>query len=164
MERGMPKDFQIKRAGSQDAQAVRQLVREAYAKWVPVIGREPMPMKADYDRAVQEHEIDLLYVDGSLVALIEIITKPDHLFIENLAVAPEHQGRGLGRHLLSHAEQKARDAKLPKLCLLTSQAFEANIRLYESVGFRIDRTEPFMGGTTVYMSKAIAELPSATLV
>jgi ribosomal protein S18 acetylase RimI-like enzyme len=147
---------QIKRAGSQDAQVVRRLVREAYAKWVPILGREPMPMKADYERAIQEHEIDLLYVDGRLVALIEIIMNSDHLFIENVAVAPEHQGQGLGRHLLSHAEQKARSAKLAKLCLLTSQAFEANIRLYESVGFHIDRTEPFMGGTTVYMSKAIA--------
>lgn len=148
--------WRIKRAGPRDAQVVRHLVREAYAKWVPVLGREPMPMKADYDRAVREHEIDLLYADGHLAALIEIVTNNDHLFIENVAVAPAHQGQGLGRYLLSHAEQKAKSAKLAKLCLLTSQAFEANIRLYESVGFHIDRTEPFMGGTTVYMSKAIA--------
>jgi ribosomal protein S18 acetylase RimI-like enzyme len=148
MECEMPKAShgEIKRAESQDAEAVRRLVRKAYAQWVPVIGREPMPMKADYQKAVREHEIDLLYVDGSLVALIEVIVNPDHLFIENIAVAPEHQGGGLGRRLLNHAEQKAINAKLAKLCLLTNQAFEANIRLYESVGFFIDRTEPFAGG------------------
>jgi ribosomal protein S18 acetylase RimI-like enzyme len=147
--------IQITRASSQDAQTVRQLVREAYAKWVPVIGREPMPMQADYERAVREHEIDLLHADGQLVALIEIIMHPDHLFIENIAVAPDHQGRGLGHHLLAHAEQKAANAGLTKIGLLTSQAFEANIRLYQSVGFHIDRTEPFMGGTTVHMSKTL---------
>ncbi len=44
-----------------------------------------------------------------------------------------------------------------ELRLLTNQAFATNIRLYESAGFHIDRTEPFAGGgTTVYMSKAIA--------
>ncbi len=153
---------EIKRAGSPDAQVVRRLVREAYAKWVPVLGREPMPMQADYERAVREHEIDLLYADGRLVALIEIIMHSDHLFIENVAVAPEHHGQGFGRYLLDHAERKARGAKLAKLCLLTAQAFEANIRLYQSLGYQIDRTEPFKGGTTVYMSKAIAvsDLPA----
>lgn len=154
---------QIKRAGPQDAEAVRRLVREAYAQWVPMLGREPMPMKADYERAVREHEVDLLYANGLLVALIEVIVNSDHLFIENVAVAPEYQGQGLGRQLLSYAEQKARNEKFAKLCLLTNQAFESNIRLYESAGFHIDRTEPFPGGgTTVYMSKAIAthDLPS----
>ena len=87
-------------------------------------------------------------------------TKQSHLLkrdlAENIAVLPQYQGQGLGRHLLSHAEEKVRKATLRELRLLTNQAFAANIRLYESVGFRIDRTEPFAGGgTTVYMSKTI---------
>lgn len=148
--------MQIKRARAEDAQAVLYLVREAYARWVPVIGREPMPMKVDYDQAIREHEIDLLHDDGELLALIETIANPDHLFIENIAVAPAHQGKGLGRRLLAHAQGKAIEAKLPQLRLLTNAAFEANVRLYQSVGFQIDRTEPFMGGTTVHMSKVLA--------
>jgi len=147
---------QISRATAQDAEAVRLLVRRAYAKWVPVLGREPLPMKADYDRAIREHAIDLVWADGQLAALIETILAPDHLFIENIAVAPECQGQGLGRRLMTHAEQQARGAGRAEIRLLTSAAFEANIRLYQFVGFRIDRVEPFMGGTTVYMSKAIA--------
>lgn len=150
-------EMRIERARPQDIEAVRRLVREAYAQWVPVIGREPMPMQADYDRAVRDHEIDLLYAGEDLVALIEVIVNSDHLFIENVAVVPHRQGQGLGRHLLRHAEEKAKTAGLNELRLLTNQAFAANVRLYESVGFRIDRTEPFAGGgTTVYMSKAIA--------
>ena len=38
----------LRRAGPDDAGAIRSLTRAAYAKWVPVIGREPMPMQADY--------------------------------------------------------------------------------------------------------------------
>jgi GNAT superfamily N-acetyltransferase len=60
-------------------------------------------MKADYERAVQDHEIDLLYVDDDLVALIEVIVNPDHLFIENVAVVPHRQGQGLGHHLKAKA-------------------------------------------------------------
>jgi len=125
---------------------VRRVVREAYAQWIPVIGREPMPMKADYERAVRDHEIDLLYADDDLVGLIEVVANSDHLFIENIAVVPRRQGQGLGRRLLRHTEDRARKTNLGELRLLTNQAFQANIRLYESVGFRIDRTEPFSGG------------------
>lgn len=154
----MPKlpHLTIRRAGPADAAAVRSLTRDAYAQWIPVIGREPLPMKADYEKAVREHEIDLLYAGEQLVALIEIIPAADHLYIENVAVSPEHQGKGLGRHLLHHAEAKAGNAGLAELRLLTNQAFATNVRLYQSVGFRIDRTELFPNGSTaVFMSKLL---------
>jgi ribosomal protein S18 acetylase RimI-like enzyme len=156
MESDMTDLPQIRRATATDATAVRQLVRDAYAKWVPIMGREPMPMLADYDLAVREHEVDLAYVGGALAAIIEVIVHPDHLFIENVAVAPTYQGRGLGRYLMAHAETRAKGLGLPQLRLLTGQVMEGNIRLYQSLGFQIDRTEPFRGGFTVYVSKDIA--------
>lgn len=45
--------LQLRRATAADAANVRALARAAYAKWVPLIGREPIPMTADYDRAPQ---------------------------------------------------------------------------------------------------------------
>lgn len=146
----------IRRATAADAALVRDLVRAAYAKWVPVIGREPRPMTADYARAVREHAIDLLLMGDEVRGLIEMAMHPDHLWIENVAVTPAHHGQGLGRILLAHAEAVARAAALRELRLLTNGAFTANIALYERVGYRIDRDEPFMGGITVYMSKPLA--------
>ena len=147
----------LRRATPSDAPAVRQLVRDAYAKWVPIFGREPSPMKADYDVAVREHEVDLAYVGGQLAALVEMIVKPDHLFIENLAVSPSHQGRGLGRRLIAHAEAQARELGLPSLQLLTGELMQSNVTLYQSLGFQIDRKEPFMGGYDIYMSKDLVQ-------
>lgn len=135
-----------------DAADIKAIVRAAYARWVPVIGREPLPMRADYDKAVAEHPFDLA-VDGGL---IETVAHDDHIWIENIAVAPEAQGRGIGRLLLEWAEAKAREAGRHELRLLTNGAFEANVSLYARLGYTIDREEPFMNGTTVYMSKRIA--------
>lgn len=147
--------MQLRAASPADVPAISALVRAAYAKWIPLIGREPLPMRADYEAAVREHAIELLYDNGELVGLIETIVNPDHLFIENVAVRPQSQGHGFGRRLLAHAEDKARALGLGELRLLTNGAFEANIRLYEANGYRIDRRENFMGGVTVHMSLRI---------
>jgi ribosomal protein S18 acetylase RimI-like enzyme len=138
-----------------DAGAILALTREAYSKWVPVIGREPLPMTADYDEAVRKHRIELLYVDGQLAAVIEMIPESDHLLIENIAVAPTFQNRGLGRGLLAHAEQVAASLKYPVIRLYTNKLFAGNVRLYQRVGYRVDREEEFLGGITVYMSKLV---------
>jgi ribosomal protein S18 acetylase RimI-like enzyme len=143
----------VRRAGSEDAAAVRALTRAAYAKWVPVIGREPTPMTADYDRIVQTDPIDLLLADGELVALVWMVPHPDHLLIENLATAPAHQGCGYGRRLLAHAETFTNTLGLPETRLYTNRLFTANVELYLRYGYRIDREEAFWGGVKVHMSK-----------
>jgi ribosomal protein S18 acetylase RimI-like enzyme len=145
----------IRRAGPADAAAIRELTRSAYAKWVPLIRREPIPMTADYDRAVREHMIDLLFIDAELVALIETVTRADHLLIENVAVAPAFQGRGYGRLLLDHAERLAASHRLPELRLYTNKQFVTNIAIYRRLGYAIDREEPFRGGFIVHMSKTV---------
>ena len=139
-----------------DAAAIKAVVREAYAKWVPVIGREPLPMRADYDKAVREHQFELAIEDGRIVGLIETIAHDDHIWIENVAVTPEAQGRGIGRQLLDSVERTAVEAGLRELRLLTNGAFKANVSLYKRQGYAVDREEPFMNGTTVYMSKRLA--------
>ncbi len=148
--------LELRRAGAADASAVRQLTREAYAKWVPLIGREPKPMVADYAEAVRHHFIDMLYLDGELAGLIETIPEVDHLLIENLAVAPAFQGRGVGQHLLAHAEALTASLGHGEIRLYTNKRFAANVAFYLKRGYRLDREEAFTGGVMVHMSKRLA--------
>ena len=152
----MAETLRFRPATRDDVDAIRELVRAAYARWVPVIGREPMPMRVDYAAALAEHDFDLLCEGDEIVGLIETEHRPDHLWIENVAVRVDRQGEGLGHRLLAWAEKRAEIAGTGQLRLLTNEAFTSNVKLYRSVGYRIDRTEPFhLGGTTVYMSKKI---------
>ncbi|RJT37264.1 N-acetyltransferase [Mesorhizobium waimense] len=148
--------IQFRPAEPADAAAIRDIVRAAYARWVPVIGREPLPMRADYDKAVREHQFDLAVEKDEIVGLIETMRHDDHIWIENVAVAPQAQGRGIGRLLLDSAEHKAVEAGCAELRLLTNGAFEANVLLYRKHGYTVDREEEFMNGMTVYMSKRLA--------
>ena len=147
----------LRHAAPADAAAVRDLTRAAYAKWVPVLGREPKPMAADYDAAVRDHIVDMLHLDGELAALIEMRPEADHLLIVNVAVSPAHQGRGCGRALLAHAEEFARSLGLGKMRLYTSARLTENVTLYERVGYKVDREEEASPrlGVFVYMSKPL---------
>jgi GNAT superfamily N-acetyltransferase len=147
--------LELRQALGTDASAIRELTREAYAKWVPVIGREPKPMTADYAEALRKHRIDLLYLDGTLAALIETISEPDHLLIENVAVSPAFQGRGLGRKLIAHAEQLAGSLGHNEIKLYTNKLFAENLQFYRKLGYRVDREEEFKGGFVVHMSKPV---------
>lgn len=149
----------LRQAVAADAAAIRALTREAYAKWVAVTGREPLPMRVDYDEAVRTHRFDLLYEDGALVALIETALEPkpapDHLLIVNVAVSPSFQKRGFGRKLLAHAETLARSGGFGEIRLYTNSLMTPNIALYESLGYRIDREEGEVPRIQVHMSKSI---------
>jgi N-acetylglutamate synthase-like GNAT family acetyltransferase len=146
----------LRRATLADATTIRDLTRQAYAKWVPLIGREPRPMTVNYDRAVVDHMIDLYEIDGDAVALIEVVPQAQHLLIENIAVRPDHQGKRIGEFLLSHAEVIARSLHLAELRLYTNAAFISNIEFYARCGFQEFHRELFpAGGVTVHMKKMI---------
>lgn len=145
----------MRQAAPADAALLREITREAYARWVPVIGREPLPMQADYGQAVTRHRFDLIGHGPEAVGLIETRIEPDHLWIENVAVRPNFQGLGLGRYLLGHAESLARAAGLQDLRLLTNEAFADNVAIYQRLGYAVERTEAFMGGTTLYLHKRL---------
>ena len=156
----MTQSLPLRRAEPADASAIDALTQAAYAKWVPILGRKPLPMTADYDVAVREHRIDLMEEASGLVALIEMALEPDHLLIVNLAVSPDAQGQGLGSMLLQHAEHIARELGRPELRLYTNRLMAPNIALYARRGYAVDREEPYAeGGVTVHMSKRLAALP-----
>ena len=152
----------VRRATIADAVTVRELTRAAYAKWVPLLGREPRPMTADYDAVLREHLVDLLHLGGEAVALIELAPKADHLLIVNVAVAPTYQGKGYGRALMAHAEEVARSRNLSQMRLYTNALFAENLRLYSRLGYRVDREEQHpQFGVAVHMSKRLVAIADA---
>ncbi|WP_395678243.1 GNAT family N-acetyltransferase [Inquilinus sp.] len=146
---------EIRRAQAEEAEAIRALVRRAYAKWIISIGVEPKPMRADYARALAEHEIWAIDGIHGCIALIELKPEPDHLLIVNVAVDPGHQGRGLGRRLLDFAEREAQRRTLAELRLYTNIRMSENRALYASRGYRETHQEQRGEHTIVHMAKPI---------
>jgi GNAT superfamily N-acetyltransferase len=125
----------IRPALPDDAAAVAACVREAYAGYVERIGREPAPMAADYAALIAAGEVWAAREHGVLVGVLVLRPRPPALFVENVAVLPARQGRGLGRALLAFAEEHARDAGLTEVTLYTNERMTENLRFYPALGY-----------------------------
>lgn len=149
----------IRPARPEEAAALRALARAAYARWVPVIGREPAPMADDYAARVaagQAFVLEAAAPDGRILGFAVLEDAPDGvLLLDNVAIAPQEQGKGLGRVLIAFAEAEARRRGQRRLRLYTHVAMEANIRLYERLGF-IETHRAMQGAfCRVYMEKRL---------
>ena len=146
----------LRRATGADARSITELVADAYRPYEPLIGRTPMPMLTHYGEAVREHEVWVLEAAGTLVGVIELEPRPDHLWIENVAVSPRWQGRGFGRLLLRHAEAEARGRGLEEVGLLTNERYLDNIAMYTRYGYRETDRVPYQGTDLVSFRKRLS--------
>ena len=145
----------LRPARPEDAPSVTALVRAAYARWVPRLGREPAPMTEDDPGLIAAGAVSLLEEAGRLLGVLVLIPEPDALLIENVAVAPDAQGRGLGGLLLAEAERVARESGRRRVRLYTNAAMTENIDFYARRGFVETRRATEHGLHRVYMEKPL---------
>ena len=144
-------------AEPEDAAAVRDLVRASYSKYVGRIGKDPAPMLEDYAALVRAGEVWELAGEAGGEVLGVLVMRPaeDHLFVDNVAVTPGHQGRGLGRELMAFAEEKARRDGLPEIRLYTNEKMHENLAVYAKQGFEGTGRRLDGGYRRVFMRKRL---------
>jgi ribosomal protein S18 acetylase RimI-like enzyme len=128
-------DRSIRPAEPGDAAVVRDLVRTAYSKYVERIGKEPAPMLEDYGALIRAGEVWVWDEGGEVLGLLVMRPAEDHLYMGNVAVAPGHQGRGLGRELVAFAEERATAYGLSEVRLYTNEKMHENLAVYAKLGF-----------------------------
>jgi ribosomal protein S18 acetylase RimI-like enzyme len=140
-----------------EAESLSALVERSYGLYVERIGRRPAPMDDDYLLRAQERSV-FVAEDGEILGLIVLIPKVDHLFVENVAVDPQWQGRGIGRALLGYAEDYARERELFELRLYTNEAMTENLSFYPRLGYQEYGRQSEHGFRRVYYRKVLASL------
>jgi GNAT superfamily N-acetyltransferase len=148
--------MQIRKADQADLQAIREIVERAYGVYVERIGRRPGPMDADYRAEIGRGWVWVAVEVDAVVGLVVLIENPDHLLIENVAVTPDHQHEGIGRTLLDHAEDLAREAGLGAMHLHTHEKMNENLALYVRLGYREFERRTEAGFNRVFLCKALS--------
>jgi ribosomal protein S18 acetylase RimI-like enzyme len=148
-------DKSVRPAEPEDAAAVGDLVRASYSKYVERIGKEPAPMLEDYAALIRAGEVWVMAGEAGGEVLGVLVMRPagDHLFVDNVAVAPGHQGRGLGRELVAFAEERAQGAGLAEIRLYTNEEMRENLAVYGKLGFEETGRRLDGGYRRVFMRK-----------
>jgi N-acetylglutamate synthase-like GNAT family acetyltransferase len=153
----MTEALEFRRATSADRAVITELVRAAYQKYVPRMGREPAPMSADYASLAQTVRVWLLESSEGLVGVLVTETMPDHVLVENIAVLPSAQGRGIASQLLARAELDAREAGVSEIRLYTNAVMTENLAFYPRRGFTQTHRATQYGFDRVFFSKRLSE-------
>lgn len=147
----------LRRATYDDLAAVQEIVRAAYTHYIARIGREPGPLLDDYAALIAEECVYVAERDGVVQGLLVLIPQEDAMLLDNVAVAPEAQGSGIGRLLLKFAERAAVGAGYPAIKLYTNEAMAENLVLYGRLGYVETHRVEEKGLRRVYMCKPLGK-------
>ena len=125
----------IRKAFMSDHDWIKTCARQSYEMYVERIGKEPAPMVADFEAAIKAGHVHVLAGDDFVKGFVVFYPRGDHIHLENVAVAPEFQGKGIGRRLIAFVEHYARDTGIGAIELYTNQKMTENLTFYPSIGY-----------------------------
>ena len=146
---------ELRIATADDRPAVEAIVEAAYKHYVARIGRKPGPMLDDYGAQIAAGRVHVMECDGAPKGVLVLIPEPDAMLLDNVAVDPSAQGKGLGRMMMIFAEDAARKAGYKSVRLYTNVMMTENITLYTRVGY-VETHRVFEKGLhRIYMTKPL---------
>jgi ribosomal protein S18 acetylase RimI-like enzyme len=153
----------IRSATAADVPALIRLAQVAYQGYLPAVGREPAPMRADYGalvaagavRVAVDEDEDGQGREGPVVGLLVVLPRADHLLLDNIAVEPGRQRRGVGTALLEYAEAEAARAGLPEIRLYTHETMTDNLAWYPRHGYQLTHRAEHDGYRRVHFAKRL---------
>jgi ribosomal protein S18 acetylase RimI-like enzyme len=147
--------FDIRPATQADVPRLAALVREAYGHYIERLEGPPRPMTDDYAEVIRTRRVAVAERHGEIVGLLVLGLDDEGFFVDNVAVDPSHQGTGLGRALLEHAEVAAREAEFDSIYLYTHEGMTENLALYTRIGYVEYDRRPHGDARIVYLRKKL---------
>ncbi|MEQ7125749.1 GNAT family N-acetyltransferase [Actinopolymorpha sp. B11F2] len=133
-------DIRLRRAESSDRQWFFDARRAAFQAYVEEIsGWDDAEQRATADKEFDELPFVMVEEGGRPVGYLCVIHKDDCDFIEEIAIRPEAQGRGVGTQLVRGIMQAAQQRGVPvRLSAFVNNPAQA---LYARLGFEVTRIE-----------------------
>src|SRR5271165_5299500 len=145
----------IRTATAADADTVRDIVHAAYRSYIPRIGKPPGPMLDDYTKRIADGQVWVLDDAGGIAGILVLEETSDGFLLDNIAVAPDRQGKGHGRALLEFAEAETVGRGWREIRLYTNALMTENIALYARIGYVETARVTEKGFDRVYMTKRL---------
>jgi Ni,Fe-hydrogenase III small subunit/N-acetylglutamate synthase-like GNAT family acetyltransferase len=135
----------IARAVKGDVPEIMALQKVSYQSEAELYGDESLPalhqtleeMEEEFQRAVFLKAV----VNGKIIGSVRGYAQDDTAYITRLIVHPYFRGRGLGVRLVAQLEETFPKAR--QFEVFTGHKSQRNLHVYEMLGYRTFKTEPF---------------------
>lgn len=152
-------DFQLRAATGDDLESIEDCVKSAYRHYEQCLDSLPAPMLQNYRQIIADCEVFVTVSNGETLGVVVLRQTHEGYLLDNVAVSPKAQGRGIRRMLLAHAEIRARLAGYDSIYLYTNLKMLENRELYARIGYQEFDRRTEDGLSRVYMRK---HLPKQT--
>lgn len=140
----------IRPAVAADAKALATSIDAAYARYAGRIS--DLPSVSDgCAEDIANNQVWVAAEDDTIVAGLVLVAGDGFMKLANLAVHPDHGGKGLGRRLIELSEREAERHGFSEMRLNTHVDMPENVRLYQRMGW----AEVARSGNTVSMKKRL---------
>lgn len=146
----------IRLAEPSDEPRIKNCAEQAYARYVPVIGRKPAPMVADFSAHIAAgHVYVALDEQRMLQGYIVFYPQRGNMLLDSVAVLPSAARRGIGGALIRFCEDAGRQLGMNAVQLYTNEKMSENLALYPRLGYvqTAQRTED--GFKRIYFEKRL---------
>lgn len=148
----------IRPARADEAPRLLAVVTAAYRHYVPLIGRPPAPMVDDYAARIASGQAWVLDA-GEIVGVLVLEETAEGFVLDNIALLPAMQGRGLGALMMAFAEAEALRRGHSEIRLFTNVKMVENIARYQRLGYSETGRSMQKGFERVFMAKRLESRP-----
>ena len=125
----------IRLATAADCAFVQACAQLAYVKYIDRIGKAPAPMVADFAAQITAKKVIVAIDNAAPIAFAVCYPLGGDFHLENIAVAPDNQGGGVGRLLIEAVQLQAKQRGFDTVSLYTNEKMVENLDWYKGLGF-----------------------------
>ena len=128
----------IRLAMTTEVPAIKLIAQKSFERYVPLIGKPPAPMNADFSVHVLKATVFIAQSEkkqDSVLGYAIVLKRDGKWCLDNIAVSPEARGRGVGSALIVACETFLQKRGVQRYHLYTNEAMEQNLTWYPEIGF-----------------------------
>ena len=125
----------IRLATQLDLEQIKAIAIAAYSMYVERIGKVPAPMVADFSASIENGSLYVIEGESRIDGFVVFYPRQDCIHLENVAVNPGTQGKGVGKALIRFVEDEARAAGFQEVELYTNARMTENLGIYPRLGY-----------------------------
>jgi len=151
------KNIEIRLATPEEAEVIAALLYESFVEYKFLYTQHAFaattPGVIEIKEWINSKTVWVAVCNNKIAGTISLVSSGPDFWIRSVAVATDERGRGIGKALMTRAEQLASKKGFHSLKLTTTPFLYAATRLYQSFGFKQCGHDDLYGTPLIKMTK-----------